>query len=279
MNIDITKEFHDFINSFQKSNRKGVMTSARITEFNKKFNTYFQIYMPQNRPKKVSEELDWVLYLHKSHFCLIRRNKKSLGITEIEDNYDENEWRTCRDDNAVTQVSPLKLNVFPTIHDDCLYAWDYETCSEKETNKAIPYSCTLVNLEKLRKMLDDVNHLFPDLKPTDPIPEEFYNKLMNIVRIFVGTDCIDQMLQRLGEGWYYLYHYHKEMVEEWYETTRMVPKLTEKENIEKVYSHTHPFTRHFIRQSIKGGRVSTDRKSFTTVKMDEIRNVLHRTRE
>ncbi|ESO92898.1 hypothetical protein LOTGIDRAFT_162377 [Lottia gigantea] len=31
------------------------------------------------------------------------------------------------------------------------------------------------------------------------------------------------------KGWYYLYHYDKEMIEEeWYETTRMVPKHTEK---------------------------------------------------
>ncbi|ESO98774.1 hypothetical protein LOTGIDRAFT_158720 [Lottia gigantea] len=151
------------------------------------------------QPKKVSEELDWVFYLHKSHFCLIRRNNKTLGIKEIEDNYDENVWRTCRDDNAVTQVSPLKLNVFPTIHDDCLYAWDCETYSEKETNKAIPYSCMLINLEKLRKMLERVKHNFPDLNPTESVPEEFYNKLMNIVEIFVGKDCIDQMLQPLGK--------------------------------------------------------------------------------
>ncbi|ESO99307.1 hypothetical protein LOTGIDRAFT_158387 [Lottia gigantea] len=68
-------------------------------------------------------------------------------------------------------------------------------------------------------------------------------------------------------GWYYLYHYDKEMIEEeWYETTRMVPKHTEKENVEKVYSHTHPFIRYFIRQSIKGGRVSANRKSFETNK-------------
>ncbi|ESO96109.1 hypothetical protein LOTGIDRAFT_160094 [Lottia gigantea] len=185
LNEDYTREFQDFINSFQKSNRKGVMTTARICEFNKKFNTNFQIYMPKHRhfqPKKVTEELDWVFYLHKEHFCLIRRNNKTLGIKEIEDDYDENVWRTCEDDNAVTQVSLLKLNVFPTIHDDCLYAWDCETYNE---NKAIPYSCTLVNLEKLRKMLNRINNLFPDLKPSDPIPEEFYNKLMtNIVEIF-----------------------------------------------------------------------------------------------
>ncbi|ESO97167.1 hypothetical protein LOTGIDRAFT_174553 [Lottia gigantea] len=226
---------------------------------------------------------------------------------------------------------------------------------------------------------DDVNHLFPDLKPTDPIPEEFYNKLMKIVEIFVGKDCIDQIkkwkrqkkimgnsnyLQNINficsyqheksslaawgnsnnlpmnlrkitdiniakytednweslrlewepyakrdtlclgaclikynkvmkevvfqnvsnnltapslslKGWYYLYHYRKEMVEEeWYESTRMVPKHTEKENVEKVYSHTHPFIRYFIRQSIKGGRVSANRKSFETNKMDEICNIL-----
>ncbi|ESO91127.1 hypothetical protein LOTGIDRAFT_153561 [Lottia gigantea] len=194
------RDFQDFINSFSKSNRKGVMTSARICEFNKKFNTYFQIYMPKHRhfqPKKVSEELDWVFYLHKEDFYLIRRDNKTLGIKEIEDNYDENVRRTCKDDTAVTQVSPLKLNVFQTIPDDCLYAWDCETYNE---NKAIPYSCTLINLEKLRKMLNRINNLFPDLKPTDPIPKEFYNKLMtNIVEIFVGTDCIDQMLQRLGK--------------------------------------------------------------------------------
>ncbi|ESO86882.1 hypothetical protein LOTGIDRAFT_175982 [Lottia gigantea] len=188
------------------------MTTARICEFNKKFNTNFQIYMPKHRhfqPKKVTEELDWVLYLHKEHFCLIRRNNKALGIKEIEDNYDENVWRTCEDDNAVTQVSPLKLNVFPTIPDYCLYAWDCETYCEKETNKAIPYCCTLVNLEKLRKRLDDYNNYLSDLsdfnenldfKPSDPISEEYYNILMtNIVEIFVGTDCIDQMLQRLGK--------------------------------------------------------------------------------
>ncbi|ESP03485.1 hypothetical protein LOTGIDRAFT_171422 [Lottia gigantea] len=77
------------------------------------------------------------------------------------------------------------------------------------------------------------------------------------------------------KGWYYLYHYDKEMIEEeWYESTIMVPKHTEKENVEKVYSHTHPFIRYFIRQSIKGGRVSANRKSFETNKMDEICNIL-----
>ncbi|ESP01329.1 hypothetical protein LOTGIDRAFT_157508 [Lottia gigantea] len=77
------------------------------------------------------------------------------------------------------------------------------------------------------------------------------------------------------KGWYCLYHYDKEMVEEeWYESTRMVPKHTEKENVEKVYSHTHPFIRYFIRRSIKGGRVSANRQSFETNKMDEICNIL-----
>ncbi|ESO99234.1 hypothetical protein LOTGIDRAFT_173776 [Lottia gigantea] len=77
------------------------------------------------------------------------------------------------------------------------------------------------------------------------------------------------------KGWYYLYHYNKKMVEEeWYETTRMVPKHTEKENVEKVYSHTHPFIRYFIRQSIKGGSVSANRKSFETNIIDEICNIL-----
>ncbi|ESO88738.1 hypothetical protein LOTGIDRAFT_175858, partial [Lottia gigantea] len=62
--------------------------------------------------------------------------------------------------------------------------------------------------------------------------------------------------------------------EEWYETTRMVAKHSEKQNIEKVYSHTNPFIRNFIRRSIKGGRVSANRKSFETNKMNEICAIL-----
>ncbi|ESO90032.1 hypothetical protein LOTGIDRAFT_175840 [Lottia gigantea] len=346
------------------------MTCARMNEFNKKFNTSFQIYNPKNRhfhPRDVHDELDWVLYLHNSHFCLIRRSQKSLGIQEIEDNY-EQVWKTCRDDNAVSQVSPLKLNVLSSMSDDALFAWDCEMYSEKDMRRAIPYACTLINLEKLRKMLNRINNLFPDLKPTDPIPEEFYDKLMNVVEIFKkwkrqkeikgnyvqhinftcsyqhessslaawgnssnlpanlrkiadvdiakytqdnweelrhewepyakrDTLCLGACLIKYNQvtkevvnqnmsnnltapslslkGWYYLYYYDKEMVEEeWYETTRMVAKHTEKENIEKVYSHTNPFIRKFIRRSIKGGRVSANRKSFETNKMDEICNVL-----
>ncbi|ESP04225.1 hypothetical protein LOTGIDRAFT_170922 [Lottia gigantea] len=210
MNKNLTKEFQDFINSFQKANRKGVMTVGRIKLFNDQFDTNFQIYNPKDshfHPRYVSEELDWVLYLHNSHFCLIRRNNKALGIKEIEENY-EQVWKTCRDDNTITQVSPLKLNVFPTIHDDCLFAWDCETYCEEGVNKAIPYCSTLVNLEKLRKTLDDYNNYLNDFydfnetldfKPPDPIPEEFYNRLMNIVKMFVGTDCIDQKLKHLGQ--------------------------------------------------------------------------------
>ncbi|ESO94744.1 hypothetical protein LOTGIDRAFT_160978 [Lottia gigantea] len=101
-----------------------------------------------------------------------------------------------RDDDALTCFAQFKLNVISQPHDDTLFAWDCETYSE---NKAIPYCCTLVNLEKLRKKLELIKRVFPDLKPTDPIPEEYYNKLMtNIVEIFVGTDCFDQMLRRLG---------------------------------------------------------------------------------
>ncbi|ESO94784.1 hypothetical protein LOTGIDRAFT_161035 [Lottia gigantea] len=150
-----------------------------------------------------STDLFTSIDIHKSQqgkqfiiFSSIIERNDGIEVGEIADNYDENVWRICRDDNAIKQVSPLELNVFPTIHDDCLYAWDCETYSEK---KAIPYSCTLINLEKLRKMLDRIKHNFPDLNPTDNVPEEFYDKLMNIVEIFVGKDCIDQMLQRLGK--------------------------------------------------------------------------------
>ncbi|ESP03548.1 hypothetical protein LOTGIDRAFT_171342 [Lottia gigantea] len=64
LNKDLTNEFQNFINGFSKSNRKGVMTFARINEFNKKCDTSFQIYTHNNRnlrPTIEKEELDWVL--------------------------------------------------------------------------------------------------------------------------------------------------------------------------------------------------------------------------
>ncbi|ESO95270.1 hypothetical protein LOTGIDRAFT_175179 [Lottia gigantea] len=337
-------EYKEYINVFSKANRKGVMTCARMKEFNKKFNTSFQIYNPKTDILTVHDELDWVIYLHNSHFCLIRRSQKSLGIQEIEDNY-EQVWKTCRDDNAVTQVSPLKLNVLSSMSVDALFAWDCETYSEKDTRRAIPYARTLINLEKLRKKLeknifptDDVVEIFVDedvqkkwkrqkeikgnylqhinftfsyqheksslaawgnssnlpanlrkiadvdiAKYTQDNWEELRHewepyakrdtlclgacliKYNQVVKEVVSQNISDNLTapSLSLKGWYYLYHYDKEMVEEeWYETTRIVAKHTDKENIEKVYSHTNPFIRNFIRRSIKGGRVSENRKSF-----------------
>ncbi|ESO91870.1 hypothetical protein LOTGIDRAFT_163231 [Lottia gigantea] len=323
------------------------MISARINEFNKKCDITFQIYTHNNRnlrPTIVKEELDWVLYLHNSHFCLIRRNKKSLGIKEIEDNY-EQVWKTCGDDNAVTQVSPLKQNVFSSINDAGLFAWDFETYSESETRKAIPYASrgilslplsnpyTDEDLQKKWKKQKEItsnNNYLQHINFTCSYQHETSslaawgnssNLPMNLRKItdidiakytkdnweslrhewepYAKRDtlCLGSCLIKYNQvtkevvnqnmsnnltapslsfkGWYYLYHYDKEMVEEeWYETTRMVAKHTEKENIEKVYSHTNPFIRHYIRRSIKGGRVSANRKIFETNKMDEICNVL-----
>ncbi|ESO91879.1 hypothetical protein LOTGIDRAFT_163241 [Lottia gigantea] len=62
--------------------------------------------------------------------------------------------------------------------------------------------------------------------------------------------------------------------EEWYESTRMVPTKHRKRKRRKVHLHTSPFIRYFIRQSIEGGRVSANRKSFETNRMDDICNVL-----
>ncbi|ESO85623.1 hypothetical protein LOTGIDRAFT_155113 [Lottia gigantea] len=93
-----------------------------------------------------------------------------------------------------------------------------------------------------------------------------YNQAMKEV-VFQNISNILTALSLYFKGWYYLYHYDKEMVEEeWYESTRMVPKHTEKENVEKVYS---PFYKIFYQT-----RVSANRKSFEKNKMDEICNIL-----
>ena len=197
---DLTKEFNDFIYSYSKHNRNGIMTQARIGEFNKKNETLFQIYNPKDRslyPRKIDSQLEWVLYLHNNHFCLIKRDNKSLGIKEIKENY-EQVWKSCVNENIklVSEFNPASMS--QNTQPETLYAWDSETYTEKETGKTKPYACSLVNLEKLRKILERINFRFPDLKPTDNVPEEFYDKIMKIVYIFVGTDCIDQMLKHLG---------------------------------------------------------------------------------
>ncbi|ESO95548.1 hypothetical protein LOTGIDRAFT_175166 [Lottia gigantea] len=74
---DLTQEFNDFIYSFPKHNRKGIMKQARIG----KFNDTYQIYNPKDRssyPRNIKTPLDWVLYLHNDHFCLLKRSEKLL---------------------------------------------------------------------------------------------------------------------------------------------------------------------------------------------------------
>ncbi|ESP02830.1 hypothetical protein LOTGIDRAFT_156779 [Lottia gigantea] len=368
------KEFIIFSSIIERNGRLevGGFTSKQKSHYKKKteiLNTYLNklfIFFERSREdknitieelEKFNEILDKFdgeissikTFSTKESILLIRRNNKTLGIKELEHNYDENVWRTFRDDNAVTQVSPLKLNVFPTIHDDYLYAWDCESYSEREspcplvTARGIPplpltnsftdeylqkkwkrqkqiignsnylqninFICSYqheksslaawVNLSNLpmnlRKITDNniakytednwesLRHEWEPYATRDTLCLGAclikYNKVMKEVVLQNISNNLTAPSLSL-KGWYYLYHYHKEMVEEeWYETTtKMVPKHTEKENIEKVYSHTFPFIRYFIRQSIKGGRVSANRKSFETnkifVKMDEICNVL-----
>ncbi|ESP01415.1 hypothetical protein LOTGIDRAFT_157596 [Lottia gigantea] len=168
LNEDYTREFQEYINGFSKANRKGVMTCARMKEFNKKFNTSFQIYNPKNRhfhPRDVHDELDWVFYLHNSHFCLIRRSQKSLGIQEIEGNY-EQVWKTCRDDNAVTQVSPLKLNVLSKIEEK-----EITTEDSKSTRLTPSYLGSFV-LSHSKKIMNNFIHVIngfykPEIYYTD----------------------------------------------------------------------------------------------------------------
>ncbi|ESP04438.1 hypothetical protein LOTGIDRAFT_170831 [Lottia gigantea] len=143
-----------------------------------------------------------------------------------------------------------------------------------ENNNGVRYKRNSTHVKKFIEKLNTTqsgNNSFQSVNvPTSAHSDSVfdYNSLDDIIED-------DSIVHFDNNGWYYLYHYNKEMVEEeWYETTRMVPKHTEKENVEKVYSHKHPFIRYFIRQSIKGGRVSANRKSFEMNKMDEICNIL-----
>ncbi|ESP00224.1 hypothetical protein LOTGIDRAFT_173385 [Lottia gigantea] len=276
LNKDLTCKFQEYINGFSKANRKGVMTCARMNEFNKKFNTSFQIYNPKNRhfhPREVHDELDWVLYLHNSHFCLIRRSQKSLGIQEIEDHYEQKKWKRQKE---------IKGNYLQHINITCSYQHESSSLAAWGNSSNLP-----ANLRKIvdvdiakytRDNWEELRHEWEPYAKRDTLCLGAclikYNQVTKeVVNQNMSNNLTAPSLSL--KGWYYLYHYDKEMVEEeWYETTRMVAKHTEKENIEKVYSHTNPFIRNFIRRSIKGGRVSANRKSFETNKMNEICAVL-----
>ncbi|ESO91814.1 hypothetical protein LOTGIDRAFT_163174 [Lottia gigantea] len=93
--------------------------------------------------------------------------------------------RTVLATNSAFQTSSCGLIAIAmkSISNAGLFAWDCETYSAKWN----AYAYTLINFEKLTKMLDRINNLFPDLNPTDNVPEEFYDKLMNIVEIFVAN--------------------------------------------------------------------------------------------
>ena len=92
--------YKDF--SLNQTNRKGVMTLARISKFNEMVNgcetlpylekKYNFIYVDNNfhfRPYKTKTNQSYALYLKDSHFCVVSVNKTQLGIQEINGHYKE----------------------------------------------------------------------------------------------------------------------------------------------------------------------------------------------
>ncbi|ESP00789.1 hypothetical protein LOTGIDRAFT_173057 [Lottia gigantea] len=187
------------------------MTCARINEFNKTFKTSFQILNPKNRhlhPRDVHDELDWVFYFK----CPLIMQREKITSDK---NYLQNISFTCSYQHEKSSLA----------------AWGNSSNLPANLRKIADVDIakyTQDNWEELR-------HEWEPYAKRDTLCLgaciEKYNQAMKDVVIQNMSNNLTAPSLSL-KGWYYLYHYDKEMVEEeHYETTRMLQKHTEKPHL------------------------------------------------
>ena len=197
INYNIEKRFNRFL--LEKSERKGVMSNARITKFNNEFNESLTAYeLSQRKYKSLNKSqtpYNDVLYLYFhdeyssiGHYCLIDKNNVLSGIQEIKQNFVKR-WKQCNENVSLTL--PHFTNTVDKSDDKNTYIWDLEIY--KEEYISYPYSLQMINLNKFNSIIGE------DINSEKPLSEEKKNKLLDSVLVFVGENCIDQALNHLGK--------------------------------------------------------------------------------
>jgi hypothetical protein len=188
--------YRDFL--IEQSNRKGVMTLARISKFNEMLSNsplpymskkYNFIYVDDNRhfrPDKTKDKQNYALYLKDTHFCVVSTATNQLGIQEINKRYKEVKT-VINESNLTTALYSPNIETTDLNHNlNNIVVFDLE-CYKDDKWKFHPYACGYFFLSNLM-----ICYSKPEFT------DEEITKFKDKVKISVGNKCIESMFKYLG---------------------------------------------------------------------------------
>ena len=180
---DYTEEFLTFIRT--EKYRSGVMTTARIQPFCKKYNINIGYFNGKEVWPRTVTQRNTALKVHNNHFCLIWKSNGS-SFNQIIENELKPNFKVV--DNVISDkhvksfieydYKPKKVKS-PLTN---IVVYDLETFNKI---RAVPYCSCIYKLSKLSG------------KYHRDISEQEYQKCLNDCVVFKGTDCINEMLDHV----------------------------------------------------------------------------------
>ena len=180
---DYTEEFLTFIRT--EKYRSGVMTTARIQPFCKKYNINIGYFNGKEIWPRTVTQRDTALKTHNNHFCLIWKSDR-ISFNQVIENELKPNFKIV--DNVISdkhvkgfykyEYNPKKVKS-PLTN---IVVYDLETFNK---TRAFPYCSCIYKLSKLSG------------KYHRDISEQEYQKCLNDCVVFKGTDCINEMLDHV----------------------------------------------------------------------------------
>ena len=177
---DYTEEFLAFIRS--EKHRSGVMTTARIQPFCKKYNINIGYFNGKEILSRTVTQRIIALKVHNNHFCLIWKSD-NVSFNQVIENELKPNFKVV--DNFISdkhvksfikyEYNPKKVKS-PLTN---IVVYDLETFNKIKT---VPYCGCIYKLSKISG------------KYHRDISEQEYQKCLNDCVVFKGTDCINEML-------------------------------------------------------------------------------------
>ena len=150
---DFSHQFHEFVKDSQRN--KNIMTSAKMQPFCTKQKINLGVYNPKQKeflPRSVTERRI-CLFIHKNHFCVIWKTRKTNftdAIKEIENSFEYQPKHL--NNNNLKQVVEYK---FPISNEkDCLFAvfsFDLETVNVPYQEFCETYATGCYHLDRLKE--------------------------------------------------------------------------------------------------------------------------------
>ena len=180
---DYTEEFLTFIKT--EKYRSGVMTTARIQPFCKKYNINIGYFNGKEIWPRTVTQRNTALKIHHNHFCLIWKSD-NVSFNQVIENELKPNFKVV--DNVISDKHVkgfIKYEYNPKQVKSPLtnvVIYDLETFNK---DRAVPFCSCIYKLSKISG------------KYHRDISEQEYRKCLNDCVVFKGTDCINEMLDHV----------------------------------------------------------------------------------